>query len=230
MTDRKTTADSRNFSAVALRLYSHLVRRQISEAIGLINRYLLRLAPEQVHMEIILPAIGLAGSKLSLNEITEETAQAVFAYFDQLLKLCRAQMNRQPPLGLEMHAVSLPGELHGGGLKVICDWLWRDGWDTHLDHCGTNEGVLAAHLLETPHHMVAISCSTPRQATAARRLIRHLRRGSFAGSIWIGGMAINAFPKLFERSGADHTAPDIVRFSRELATEFGYLTATPPYL
>ena len=181
-------------------------------------------------MEIILPAIGLTGSKLALNEITGETAQAIFACFDQLLELCRARMNRQPPLGLEMHAVSLPGELHGGGLKVICDWLWRDGWDTHLDHCGTDEKLLAGHLLKRSHDMVAISCSTPRQAIGARRLIRHLRRGRFVGSIWIGGMAINAFPTLFQRSGADHTAPNIVRFTRELAREFGYATATPPHL
>lgn len=215
---------------MALRVYSLLTRGQFSEAAGLVNRQLSQLAPEQVHMKIMLPAIGLAGSKATLGEITHESAKVIFSEFDRLLDLCRSSMKRQSPLGLEMHAVSLPGELHGAGLKVICDWLWRDGWDTYLDHCGADEKVLAARLLKKPHHMLAISCSTPRQATAARRLIRHLRRGSFAGSIWIGGMAINAFPALYERSGADHTAPDIVRFTRELATEFGYSTATPPYL
>ena len=230
MNDVNTKSDSNNFSAVALRLYSYIGRRQTDDAAHLLRRQMTKLTTEQVHLNIVLPAVGLAGTKAALHEITTDDAHAIFDDFNKLLDICRSGMHRQPPLGLEMHAVSLPGELHGAGLRVICDWLWRDGWETHLDFCATGENDLAEQLLKKPPQMLAISCSTPRQATTARRLIRLLRRGGFAGSIWIGGMAINAFPALFERSGADHTAPDIVRFTRELATEFGYSTATPPYL
>lgn len=230
MIDRSTTPASRNLSAVALRIYTYLVRQQVSNAVRVVGRYLSHLSPEQVHLDILLPAVGLAGSKVVLNEIPAEPAQAIFRNFDGLLDLCRNAMHRQRPLGLEMHAISFPGEVHGAGLRVICDWLWRDGWNTHLHHCGADEFELAVEILRIPHDVVALSCSTPRQAAGARRLIRHLRRGGFSGSIWIGGMAINAFPALYERSGADRTARDIVQFTRELAGQFGYSTATPPYL
>gem|GEM_PF-1665422 len=230
MTRARSTSNTRNFSAVALRLFLHLRRHQTNDATELLRGQLALLTAEQVYLNIVLPAVGLAATKSALGEIATHEAREIFNSFNGLLDICRSALHRQPPLGLRMHAVSLPGELHGAGLRVICDWLWRDGWDTHLHVCEAGEDDLAKTLLTTPSQMLAISCSAPRQAVIARRLIRLLRRGGFAGSIWIGGMAINAFPSLFERSGADHTAPDIVRFTRELATEFGYSTATPPYL
>ncbi len=223
-----TDVPTRAFSPVALRFFSLLMRRQTGDALKLIDQRLKRQRPEFVHLEILLPVIGLAGSKAALGDITPAETHCIFSEIGQALDQCKAAMPRQPLLGRKMLAMTLPGEMHGAGLNIISDWLWRDGWETEKMACGRDESPAAQQILHASPDMLAISCSIPRQVALVRRLIRRIRREAFCGSIWIGGMAINAFPELFTRSGADHTARDIIAFTRQLAEQFHYPTATPP--
>ncbi len=219
-----------NFSPEALRLFTLLRRGHYSRAAGLIDRYLERSTAEAVHLNIMLPVIGLAGAWATRGELTHEESQRTFADIRKVLARIRLQLKRQPPLGLKVVASNLPGEMHGAGLELIGDWLWRDGWDVIIPPIDSTERVIIQTVKEHHPDLLAISCSIPRQAAIARRIIRTLRATGFSRSIWIGGMAINAYPELFARSMADHTAPEIVRFTRCLATEFGYSTATPTEL
>ncbi len=218
------------FHADALRLFALLRRKDRAKAKALICRSLQSASIEFVHLKIMLPVIGLAGAAASRGEIPAGKSQAIFAEIHDLLADIRRRMTRSKELGLKTVIVGLPGEMHGAGLKLIGDWLWRDGWTVAMPPLDTSEAGVIQFVERQRPDMLALSCSLPRQAATARRIIRHLRAAEFTRPIWIGGMAINAYPELFPRTLADDTAPNIVDFSRRLATQFGYSTATPPDL
>ncbi len=218
------------FAPEALRLFTLLRRGDYSRAAGLVDQCSAGATAEAIHLNIMLPVIGLAGAWAARGELTPEESQKTFAHIRSILAGIRRQLRRRPPLGLKAVASNLPGEMHGAGLELIGDWLWRDGWDVIIPPIDSTEQVIIQTVWEHHPDLLAISCSIPRQAAIARRIIRTLRATGFSHPIWIGGMAINAYPELFTRSMADDTAPEIVRFTRRLAAEFGYSTATPAEL
>lgn len=218
------------FAPEALRLFTLLRRGDCSRAAVLIDQCVAESTVEAVHLTIMLPVIGLAGAWAARGEMPPEESQRTFAHIREILARIRLRLRRQPPLGLKVVASNLPGEMHGAGLELIGDWLWRDGWEVILPPISSTEPSIIQTVQEHHPDMLAISCSIPRQAAIARRIIRTLRASGFIRPIWIGGMAINGYPELFARSLADHTAPEIVQFTRRLATQFGYSTATPPGL
>jgi len=211
----------------ALRLFASLRQRQYPRGAAIIKAAMESHSPEYIHLNIMLPVIGLLASHMARGLTASDTGNAAFDFLREQLVLIRSLFCRQSPLGRKLLATTLPGEMHAAGLDIICDWLWRDGWDILRPERNADEGAIAAMIFQNQPDTLAFSCTLPRQIAIARRIIRAVRQHGYKHKIWIGGMAINAYPELLQKSLADETAPDISTFTRQLAKEFHYTTATP---
>ena len=214
----------------ALRLFASLRQRQYSRGAAIIQTALENHSPEYIHLNIMLPVIGLLASQLARGLMAPDTGDAAFQFLSEQLLPVRAKICRRPPLGRKLLATTLTGEMQAVGLDVICDWLWRDGWDILRPERNAGETAIVNMVLQNQPDILAFSCTLPRQVAIARRIIRTVRRRGYTHKIWIGGMAINAYPELLQKSLADDTAPDIITFTRQLAKAFHYSTGTPAQL
>jgi methanogenic corrinoid protein MtbC1 len=177
-----------------------------------------------------MPAVHIAGELFVDGTLDAPTCDRITADLFTLMEHTRQQLPRQPRLHKKIFATHLPGFAHSVGFTAICHWLDRDGWDITRPLPVPPLDALANQILAAQPNLLAISCSLPKHILHARRLITALRTNNFLAPIWIGGLPLNANPTLFPRSGADHTAPDILSFTRTLAKEQNYPTATPANL
>jgi methanogenic corrinoid protein MtbC1 len=215
---------------VALRLFAALRQRQYQRASAIIKAAMDKHCPEYIHLDLILPVTGLLASHVARGITAPDAGNAAFDFLRAQLVLVRKLFDRRQPLGRTLLATTLPGEMQVVGLDIICDWLWRDGWDILRPADNADEAAITAQVLDNQPDVLAFSCTLPRQIAIARRIIRSVRQHGYENKICIGGMAINAYPELLGKSLADQTAPDITAFVLQLARDFHYATAMPSEL
>lgn len=214
----------------ALRLLALLRTPDFPRAQALLQKAIDTHSPEWTYLRLLMPAVHIAGELFVNGTLDGPTCDRVTNDLFSLMEITRRQLPRQPRLHKKLFATHLPGFVHSVGFTAICHWLDRDGWDITRPLPVPPLEDLAAQILAATPDLLAISCSLPKHILHARRLITALRSRHFPAPIWIGGLPLNANPNLFPRSGADHTAPDILSFTRTLAKECTYETATPPKL
>jgi methanogenic corrinoid protein MtbC1 len=218
------------FDPQCLRLIASLRQAEDARAADLVRRCTGRLGAEATYLRVLIPAVFGIGELFTSGQIDAATCDRCVAGVLRLMDDTRAALARRPPMGRRCFASFMPGYVHSVGFIAICHWLERDGWDVIRPACVPAEAELPGQILACEPDLVALSCSLPRNVVQARRVIRHLRAAGCRAPVWIGGLPINVVPGMFERTGADRTAKDIVSFTRDLAAEFGYQTATPPGL
>lgn len=114
--------------------------------------------------------------------------------------LCAQERN-----GKRLVSISVNGELHELGLRVVNDLFEADGWDTV--YLGANvppESAVKA-IEEHRPHIILISATMTFHVPAVERLIRQIRASEAAASsrILVGGYPFNLDPDLWRRVGAD---------------------------
>lgn len=109
-------------------------------------------------------------------------------------------------------------ERHELGLRMICDVLEMEGWDTVFLGATVPIEDLVAMVRERRPHVVALSASIAPHLPRVRETIRAIRDAvpDAAPLIAVGGRAFAADPGLAERLGADLTAADAVEAARLL--------------
>ncbi len=217
-------------NALALRLLALLRNADLPRARGLLEKSTSAHSPEWTYLRLLLPAVHIAGELFVSGVLDTAARERITAELLALMEETRQQLPRRPRLGKTLFATHLPGFVHSAGFTAICHWLDRDGWDVTRPLPVPALPELALQILAARPEVLAISCSLPKHILHARRLIVDLRAHHFPAPIWIGGLPLNANPSLFPRSGADHTAPDILCFTRNLAKQHAYETATPQNL
>jgi methanogenic corrinoid protein MtbC1 len=115
-----------------------------------------------------------------------------------------------------------PRERHEIGLRMLCDLLELDGWDTVYLGASVPDEALVVMLQDRRPDVLALSASTSPQITDLEATIRHVRaaldRPPF---IIVGGRAFFDDPELAARIGADGVAPDARAAVRMLARHGG---------
>ena len=216
-----------SFSPMSLRMVAMLRSGQYERCGAYIEELLRTHSPEALYLNTLMPAIFALGEQVLAGKLAAAEIVAPIACVRAQMEVARGRMQRRPRLGKSMLATFLPGDIEHIGLVAISHWLDRDGWDVTYTYPPPPRDVLVADILKRQPTILAISCGMPKHVVTARHVIQDLRAGGYAGVIWLGGMGINVMPDLFARSGADHTAPNIVAFTRKLAEIYGYQTATP---
>jgi methanogenic corrinoid protein MtbC1 len=109
-------------------------------------------------------------------------------------------------------------ERHELGLRMICDVLEMEGWDTVFLGATVPIEDLVAMVRERRPNVVALSASIAPHLPRVRETIRAIREAvpDAAPLIAVGGRAFADDPGLAERLGADLTATDAVEAARLL--------------
>jgi methanogenic corrinoid protein MtbC1 len=128
----------------------------------------------------------------------------------------RARMQRKPDNGRSLLALSVGGDLHDLGIRMVADIFEMEGW--HAEYLGANmptSEILAALVDEhgqCGYDLLAVSASTTLSVRPVADLIDAVRRHPTAGDVvvLVGGSPFRIVDDLWDVVGADGFARDAV--------------------
>jgi methanogenic corrinoid protein MtbC1 len=223
---RKNSMTERVFDPQCLRLIALLRQGATNKASMLVSGATARQGAEWSYLKLLIPSVYALGELFVSGELDGPACDQCVADVLRIMGETRGKLSRRAAMGRKVFASFLPGHAHSVGFIAISHWLERDGWDVELPSPVPPEKELVERIVASRPDVIALTCSVPRNVVQARRIIRSVRGRGVKVPVWVGGMPINALPGLFERTGADRTAKDIVAFSRALGEQFGYETMT----
>lgn len=102
------------------------------------------------------------------------------------------------------------GELHELGLRMLADFFEMDGWDAHFLGASTPDESVVSSVQETEADLLAVGVTMHYGVENAKKLIDLVR--STAGleqiPVMVGGYTFLTVDGLWQKVGADGTAPD----------------------
>lgn len=167
----------------------------------------------QLYLEVFQPALQEIGRLWQENRLSvadEHLATAITqAAMARLYEDLFAQARGDGPL---LIAACADSERHEVGLRMICDLLELEGWDTIFLGATTPIDSLVAMVAARRPAVVALSASLAPHLARIRETIQALRDrlGAETPLIVVGGRPFTIDPRLAERLGADLTARDAV--------------------
>ncbi|HEX2190998.1 MAG TPA: B12-binding domain-containing protein [Longimicrobiaceae bacterium] len=169
------------------------------------------LGHREVYLEVFQPALREVGRLWQENRITVAdehlataiTQAAMARLYDDLFTVARSR-------GPLLVAACADSERHEVGLRMICDLLELEGWDTVFLGATTPIDGLVRMVEERRPAVVALSASIAPHLARVGEAVRALRErlGGAAPLIAVGGRPFLDDPVLAGRLGADLTATD----------------------
>ncbi len=165
----------------------------------------------ELYLEVFQPALREVGRLWQENRITVAdehlataiTQAAMARLYDDLFTVGRAE-------GPLLVAACADAERHELGLRMICDLLELEGWDTVFLGATTPIESLVEMVAARRPEVVALSASITPHLVRVREAIRALRErlDGEAPLVVVGGRVFMEDPALAGRVGADLTARD----------------------
>lgn len=190
------------------------------EAFGVVDRALDEgMDLRALYLEIFQPALREIGKLWQQNRITvadEHLATAITqAAMARLYDRLFAAAAGEGPL---LVAACADTERHEVGLRMICDILEMEGWDTVFLGATVPVEDLVEMVLARRPDVVALSASIAPHLPRVREAIRAIREATPGGGpvIAVGGRPFLDDPRLAEQVGADLTAKDAAEAARRL--------------
>lgn len=108
-------------------------------------------------------------------------------------------------------SLSVAGELHEVGIRMVSDLLEMEGWETYYVGANTPSHNLCRILVEEEATILAVSATMTTHVAQVKELIGMVRANPLCQgvSILVGGYPFNVEPELWRRIGADGYAPDV---------------------
>lgn len=176
-----------------------------------------------IYLEVFQPAMREIGRLWQENRITVADEHLATAITEAAMARLYEEMFRAGPQpGPLLVAACADQERHELGLRMICDVLEMDGWDTVFLGASVPVEDLVAMVRTRRPQVVALSASISPHVARVREAIRALREAEQdpAPLIAVGGRAFSDDPGLAERLGADLTAKDAVEAAELLKVKF----------
>ncbi len=107
-------------------------------------------------------------------------------------------------------AVSVAGELHEIGVRMVADLFEMDGWSTYYLGANTPDAGVVQTLIDRRARLLCISATMTFNIPAVASLIAAVRNSPRCGDvkILVGGYPFNLSPELWRKLGADGHAGD----------------------
>lgn len=176
-----------------------------------------------VYLEVFQPALREVGRLWQENRITVAdehlataiTQAAMARLYDDLFTYGAGG-------GPVLVAACVDSERHEVGLRMICDLLELEGWDTYFLGATTPVESLVSMVEARAPRAVALSASIAPHLPRVKVTISALRErlGERAPLILVGGRPFLDDPGLAERVGADLTARDAMEAAELLRARF----------
>jgi methanogenic corrinoid protein MtbC1 len=182
---------------------------------------------EALYLEVLQAALREVGRLWQMNEMTVAqehlatviTQGAMARLYEDIFRQQESAAATKRPL---LVGACAPRERHEIGLRMLCDLLELDGWDTVYLGASVPDEALVVMLQERRPEVLALSASTTPQITDLEATIRRVRAElETPPFIIVGGRAFLDDPALAARIGADGVAPDAREAVRMLARHGG---------
>jgi MerR family transcriptional regulator, light-induced transcriptional regulator len=196
-------------------------RRQAMEVVEQAVRAGLGIRP--LYLEVFQPVMREIGRLWQENRITvadEHLATAITQA--AMARLYGELFVADAGSGPLLVAACADRERHELGLRMICDVLEMEGWDTVFLGASVPVEDLVQMVLERKPEVVALSASIAPHVARVRQAIAEIRQAVPEGAplIVVGGRAFADDPALAGRLGADLTARDAVEATERLKERF----------
>lgn len=206
------------------RLYLEtLLKGERREAIELILGAVATGLPiREVYLEVFAPVQHEIGRLWQIGELsvaeehfcTAVTQSIMAQLYPQFIARTRSTKGK-------VVALSVSGELHELGIRMISDLLELEGWDTYYIGANTPEEELCPALIAQGGNLIAISATMTWHVDRVRRAIEAIRERPecAATPILVGGYPFNVASDLWKEIGADGyaaTAAEVVNLVERL--------------
>ncbi len=176
-----------------------------------------------LYLQVFQPAMHEIGRLWQENRITvadEHLATAITQL--AMSRLYEELFGDRADAGPLLVAACAQDERHELGLRMICDLLELDGWDTVFLGASVPVEDLVEMVKERRPEVVALSASITPHLTRVREAVEAIRGAMPEDGpvIAIGGRAFAGDAALAERMGADLTAKDAVEVAERLKERF----------
>jgi methanogenic corrinoid protein MtbC1 len=176
-----------------------------------------------LYLDVFQPAMRDIGRLWQENRITvadEHLATAITQA--SMARLYEELFRGSPEPGPLLVAACADQERHELGLRMICDVLEMEGWDTVFLGASVPVEDLVAMVKERRPEVVALSASITPHLARVRQAVQAIREAMPEDGpvIAIGGRAFAGDAALAERMGADLTAKDAVEVAERLKERF----------
>lgn len=164
-----------------------------------------------LYLEVFQPAMERIGQLWAENVITVADEHLATAITEASMARLYERLFRDVPPGRRtLLAACADEERHALGMRMVCDVLEMDGWDTSFLGASVPTPDLVQMVRTRRPDVIALSASTPQAVPRAQAVITALRTalGDATPLVLVGGRPFRSRPELAREIGADHTAMD----------------------
>ncbi len=165
---------------------------------------------KDIYLGVFQPAQYEVGRLWESNEISVAQEHYCTAATQLIMSQLYPHIFALDRKGHAMVATCVAGDLHELGVRMVADFFEMDGWDTFYLGANTPHDGVISTILERRAEVLAVSATLATHVDAVGVLIAAVRASPAASgvTILVGGHPFNETPDLFQRVGADATAPD----------------------
>jgi methanogenic corrinoid protein MtbC1 len=167
------------------------------------------VSSERVLMELLSPASEWLGDLWCEDKACFAEVTTALWRLQELLNHISPdfQHNARPPHGARILLCATPGEAHVFGMKVLAEFLRRDGWDVRDEPMANVHELLGAVRHEW-YDVIGFSLACDNGVERLASTIREARAQSRNPElkVMVGGAAFNTRPDWVALTGADATA------------------------
>jgi MerR family transcriptional regulator, light-induced transcriptional regulator len=177
-----------------------------------------------LYLEVFQPALRQIGALWQENRISVADEHLATAITQSVMaRLYAGAFPGAPGAGRTLLAACADSERHEVGLRMICDLLELEGWDTSYLGASVPLPSLVQMAVERRPDVVALSAALLPHVPRLERAIEALRArlADEAPLVMVGGRPFLEDPALAARIGADLTAADAAEAVARLQEHFG---------
>lgn len=163
-----------------------------------------------MYKNIIEPCQREVGRLWQLNRITVAHEHYSTEAMRHIMTRLTTTAIRMPQRGRRLIAASVEGELHDIGARMIADMLEVNGWEVFFLGANTPGGAIFQLTALTNANVVALSATMPFNLSRVREASTAIHSVVPKASIIVGGQAFQREPRIWEETGADGYADDVL--------------------
>lgn len=176
----------------------------------LLNAVAVNAPVAQLYLQVFQPALREIGRLWQANRISTAQEHYASAATQWIMSQLDSYLPRSKHRGRNFLCTCVGGETHAIGLRMVCDFLDMDGWQTYYLGADTPADSIISEAVQRRADVVGISAAMLIHLDSVASLIRALRREPALPNlrIMVGGRPFLLAPELHQRLGADATATD----------------------
>ncbi len=163
------------------------------------------IAIKEIYLHVFQPVQREIGRLWQTNQISVAQEHFCTAATQLVMSQLYAEIFAVDRIGRKFVGLSVDGELHEIGIRMVADFFEMSGWDTYFLGANTPlPGILQTIAEQTPD-VLGISATITYHLPKVDEIIRHIRHqfGADAPAILVGGYPFIVDQNLWKNIGAD---------------------------